>query len=104
MERKGLEPSTPSLQSLGASDASEAIKGLASTPPAACTAACTSEAENDNAGTPDADPAGHQGQSEGTDQADPLAVLAAAIAGLSPADRKRLAAMLAAQGKGRADA
>ncbi|MCX7424713.1 MAG: hypothetical protein NTW96_03650 [Planctomycetia bacterium] len=52
-------------------------------PPAACTCACTSKAENANDGTPDA----YQG--------DALAKLAAALAKLSPADRARLAAMLA---------
>jgi hypothetical protein len=84
------------------------------TPSAACTAACTSEAENANAGTPeaghqgqgeataagtlDADqqdrPAGDRGQGEGADQGDPLAKLAAALLALTPADRARLAAML----------
>jgi len=85
--------------------ASENCKGLTPTLPAACTSACTSGGENANAGTLDA---GHQGEGEGpdqggtargssaADQGDPLAVLAAAVANLSPADRARLAAMLAA--------
>jgi len=65
---------------------------IKATPPAACTAACTSEARNANAGALDT----AQGcKGEGTDQADPLAALAAAIAALSPAERERLAAMLA---------
>jgi hypothetical protein len=70
-------------------------KELTSTRSAACTSACTSEAENVNAGTPDA----HQGdESEGIDQGEPLAKLAAALLTLSSADRERLAAMLIAQG------
>jgi hypothetical protein len=73
-------------------------QALASTPSAACTAACTSEAETDNAGTTDA---GHQGRGEGADQdqggapSGSLAKLAAALLTLSPADRERLAALLA---------
>jgi hypothetical protein len=69
---------------------------LASTPAAACTAACTSKGQNANAGALDAD---QGGQSEGTDPADPLAALASAIANLSPADRARLVGMLAAPGR-----
>ena len=88
------------------------------TPSAACTAACTSEAENANADTLDADhcsiaeriDADQGDKGEGIDQgaaargsstagapsgsADPLAKLAAALLTLSPADRERLAAML----------
>ncbi len=90
---------------------------VAPTPPAACTAACTSEAENANAGTPDAASLGTPPQAagtlgtdqgregEGTDQGDPLAGLAAAIANLTPADRAKVAGMLAGQqqgGEGRA--
>jgi hypothetical protein len=70
---------------------------VTSTPSAACTAACTSEAEKTNAGTLDAHPAaGDQNQGERTeqDQGDPLAKLAAALLALSPAERARLAAML----------
>ena len=66
------------------------MQGLAPTLPAACTAACTSEPENDNAGTAD----GGRDKGEGTDQGDPLAKLAAALLTLTPADRERLAAML----------
>jgi hypothetical protein len=65
---------------------------------------CTSEPENANAdaleaaslGTPSqAADAHHQGnESEGINQGDPLAVLAAAVTNLSPADRERLVAML----------
>ncbi len=63
---------------------------LTPTPSAACTAACTREAENANAGTP---AAGHQGEGEGA-AADPLATLAAALLTLSPADLAKLTAML----------
>lgn len=100
VERKRLEPSTSALRTCEHPDASEASKGLATTPPAACTNACTSKGENANAGTADADPAGHQGQSEETFQGDPLAKLAAALATLSPADRQRLAVMLAGRDQG----
>ncbi len=103
---------------------------VTSTPPAACTAACTSEGEIANACAPDADqverdgvlagdraePAeataadqgdrdqgltddrsdrGDQNPGAAGGQADPLVVLAAAIAGLSPGDRARLAGLLA---------
>ncbi|MFZ1933513.1 MAG: hypothetical protein WCB27_14720 [Thermoguttaceae bacterium] len=43
-------------------------------------------------------------QGEGTDRADPLVVIAAAVANLSPADRAKLATMLTGhqgEGKGR---
>ncbi len=83
MEPTGIEPATYWLQTQGHRDVSEASKALTSTPPAACTSACTSEPENDNAGTLDAD------------QGDPLVKLAATLLTLSPADRERLAAMLA---------
>jgi len=76
-------------------------------PSAACTAACTSEAENANAapldhhpGTPSLlalnPPPSTLNPQPSTDHApaDPLVGLAAAIAALSPADRARLAAML----------
>ncbi len=105
VETSGLEPPTPSLQSYGHPDASEAGKGLTPTPPAACSAACTSKPENSNACPPEA---GNQEQGFGTatgtfdadpetpagDQGDPLAKLAAALMDLTPADRARLAAML----------
>jgi len=67
---------TPSVSSKGRCNASEAGKGLAAGAPAACTTACTSNTENANAGTVEA--------------------LAAALLGLSSADRARLAAMLIA--------
>jgi hypothetical protein len=81
---------------------------VASTPSDACTAACTSEAENANAGTaetaslgtpPDAagpldTDQGSKGEGAADKPADPLAGLAAAIANLTPADRARLGAML----------
>ena len=74
---------------------------------------CTSEGEKANADTLEADSlgtspqaadaleAGHQDKSEGIDQGDPLARLAAAIANLSPADRARLAAMFTGSPGGR---
>jgi hypothetical protein len=61
------------------------LQGVTPTLPAACTAACTSEAETTNAGN------------LGADQGDPLAKLAAAMLTLSPADHERLAAMLTRQ-------
>jgi hypothetical protein len=67
---------TPSVSSKGTSDVSETGKGVTSSEPSCCTSGCTSEAESANA--------------------DPLAQLAAALLALSPADRARLAAMLAA--------
>jgi hypothetical protein len=97
------------LSSNGTHDASENRQAHTPTPSAACTAACTSKAENANAGPTNAD----QGDGEGIDQSgadrgsstadqgNPLAVLAAAVANLSPADRDRLAAMLTGhQGEG----
>ncbi|MGA7702563.1 MAG: hypothetical protein WCB27_23440 [Thermoguttaceae bacterium] len=62
---------------------------LTPTPFPVCTRVCTSEPENAN----DLE-AGHRDEGEGIDQGDPLAVLAAAVANLSPADRERLAVML----------
>ena len=85
----GLEPVTPSLSSNSRHNASEANKGLASTPAAACTSACTSDAETGRAGGLNA--------KAYADQEDPLTKLAAALLTLSPADRQRLAAMLAGQ-------
>ena len=66
---------------------------VTATPPDACTAACTSKAENANADTLTA---GQQPEGNGTDQGDPLATIAATIADLSPADQAKLAAMLVA--------
>ncbi len=87
-------------------------------PSPVCTRVCTSEPENANDGTPEAGdqdqgegaaagtldvdpqdrPAGGRERGEGTDRGDPLAKLAAALLDLTPADRARLAAMLAGQG------
>jgi hypothetical protein len=93
------------------SDASEPLKSQGFTPtlPAACTAACTSEAETDNAdtyyatlaGTPSQAAAavaadGGRNEGEGTDEGGRLDKLAAALLTLSPAERERLAAMLTA--------
>jgi hypothetical protein len=80
VERKRVELSTSALRTCEHSDASDSSKALTSTPSDACTCACTSEGENDNAGTPD--------------QGDLLAKLAAVIANLSLADRERLATMI----------
>jgi len=80
------------LGSNNGTDASGDSKPLTPTPSAACTAACTSKAENANAGTPDSADLGSEG--EGADTGDPLAKLAAALLTLSLADRARLAAML----------
>ncbi len=81
----GFEPATSSLGSCAGVVLSENPQALTATPPAACTSACTSKAENANALRPE------------TDQDEALAALAAAIAGLSPADRERLGALLAGQ-------
>ncbi len=78
-----------------------------------CTRVCTSNLENANADAIDADQGsideridadqGTEGEAADTD---PLAKLAAALLTLSPADRKRLAAMLTrhqGQSEGKAD-
>ena len=89
---------------------------VAETPFPVCTRVCTSEGENANAGRSDGEPGDQSqradtdqaGKGEGTDQGgagsgasntdqgDPLAKLAVAIAGLTAGDRARLVAMLAA--------
>jgi len=83
-----------------------AAQEVAATPPAACTAACTRIPEEGNGGALEADPAdvgrgpsaaGAPAAGAPTDQGDPVAKLAAAMLNLSPADRERLAAMLAGQ-------
>jgi hypothetical protein len=85
-------------------------QGFTPTASPVCTRVCTSEAENANAGTLEADQ-GREGTEQfcgchkkgddaakipgGTaDQGDTLAKLAAALLTLSPADRARLAVML----------
>ena len=86
---------TPSLGSSNNVDVSADIKQLTSTLSGACTNACTSEAENDNAGTSDAADRGSQAKrGEELDQGDTLDTLAAALLTLSPTDRERLTAML----------
>jgi hypothetical protein len=113
--QKGFEPSTFGLGSGTHPVASEGSKALTPTPFSVCTRVCTSEAENANADaleaasfdTPQAADVlgtGHPDEGEGTatiDQGDTLAKLAAAVANLSPADRERLAAMLAGQQRGK---
>jgi hypothetical protein len=64
---------------------------VATTPSDVCTRVCTSNTEIANAGDLDA---GRGTEAEGIDQADPLAAIAALLAGLSPTDRARLAKML----------
>jgi len=77
------------------SDASETsqITDSENVPPAACTVACTSEAENVNgdAGSTPAEPSTASPQ---TDATGTLAALAAALTGLDPKARGALAAML----------
>ena len=87
----GFEPATSSLGSCAPPVVSGNPQRLTTTAFPACTAACTGKPENGNAGARD----DHQAnKSEGVAAADPLAVLAAALAVLSPADRGRLAGLL----------
>ena len=65
---------TPSVSSKGRRAVAVAGKGVTSDVPSGCTAGCTSEVRID-----------------GTD---PVAAIAAALLGMSPADRARLAALL----------
>jgi len=111
VERRRVELPTSALRTSEHPDASEGNKELASTPPAACTAACTSEGKNVNADAPQggspaalpqaAEPLnakpGSEGEGTASEAPDPLAALAAAIANLSAADRERLVAMLGGQ-------
>jgi hypothetical protein len=87
--RYGARTCDPSLSSNRTGNASDTSKGLTPTTSAVCTSVCTSEAENDHAGTLDAGAL--------ADHADPLVKLAAALLTLSPTDRQRLAAMLTGQ-------
>ena len=68
---------TPSVSSKDSSLATDASKEVAATDPSVCTPVCTSEPKPDHP--------------------DPVATLAAALLGLSPADRARLAALLLGQ-------
>ncbi len=98
MEPTGIEPATSWLQTRKRPDATGETKALTPTPSAVCTRVCTSEAENANADAgrdAQAGAADQGNKGEGIDQGDPLAKLAADLAKLSPADRARLAAMLA---------
>ena len=83
VDATGLEPVTPSVSSNSLSLATADTKGLAASGADRCTASCTSEPK--------------------PEQTDPLAPLAAALLGLSPADRARLAAMLLGQQTGQAE-
>ena len=97
----GLEPTTASLEGCTPRDATIADKALTEGSVAACTSACTSNAENLHAATADAQAGGHaegiaqgDGKTGGQGAATPLEALAQAIANLSADDRARLAAML----------
>jgi len=95
--RRGSNPQPPDRQSPGDGLQTPNSQDITPTLPTACTSAWTSKPKTDNAGTAD----GHQDEGEGTDQGDPLAKLAAVLLTLSPADRERLAVMLAGhQGRG----
>lgn len=93
-------PTDAALRTRTSCDASGNPQELAASDSAACTAACTSEAENDNATAETG--AGERNQQPGEpvatqtgDQASAsLATLAAALVNLSAADRAKLAAML----------
>ena len=95
----GVEPATPfgapHFQCVRVASEGETLQRLTPTPSLVCTRVCTSEAENANAGTRTLTRPRGLATSEGIHQGDPLAGLAAAIADLTPADRERLAAMLA---------
>jgi integrase len=77
MEPTGIEPVTSRMPFLGPNNASQTDKGLTASAAGGCTTGCTSEGK--------------------LEQDDPLAPLAAALLGLSPAGRARLAAMLLGQ-------
>jgi hypothetical protein len=74
MGATGLEPVTPSVSSNSTRDASSKQQGVAESQAGRCTNGCTNTAQNANVGTVEA--------------------LAAALLGLSAADRARLAALL----------
>lgn len=85
--QESSRPNTPSLQ------------GVTSIESNACTAACTSEPETDQGAPPYV--AGTSTVSrmsctsnQKVDESDPVAKIAAALIGMSPADRARLAALL----------
>jgi hypothetical protein len=80
VETKGLEPSTPGLQSCGDVVPSDVSKQVALSPSRRCTTGCTSEAENVNTG---------HSQS-------PAEELAKAVLQLSPAEQAKLAVLLSA--------
>jgi len=99
VERKGIEPSTSALRTQEPSNASDATKELASTHSAACTAACTSEAENANDGTPKttvADQAGRLDEPLAETLDADLAAVSAAWPKLPPAIRAGILAMIRA--------
>jgi hypothetical protein len=77
MEPRGIEPLTSALRTHALRAASLTGPDVKATPAPACTSACTSEGENENADTVEA--------------------LAALLRGLSAADRTRLAGLLAGE-------
>jgi hypothetical protein len=80
MGATGFEPVTPSVSSKGRRAAGGAGKGVTPTDADGCTTGCTDEARNL--------------------ETDPVATIAAALLGLTPADRARLAALLMASQPG----
>ncbi|MFN0054408.1 MAG: hypothetical protein ACKV0T_19700 [Planctomycetales bacterium] len=83
MERKGVEPSTFALRTQGLGVVSVTEQELTATLPGVCTPVCTSDAENVHGDRLDP-------------KSDGLQALAAALVGLSPAERAKLAALLIA--------
>jgi hypothetical protein len=109
VEPTGIEPATSWLQTSESPVTSVDNKALAPMVSPVCTRVCTSEPENANAdssqpglgqvGATDQNQRteGDAGVRDHTNQGDPLAKLAAVLLTLSPADRARLAKMLASQ-------
>ena len=104
LEKRGRgdsNPQPPDRQSAAAELQVPESQDLTEAPSAACTAACTSEAQNANA-DPNQKHHDEEGKAasepvaeSGAPAAEPLALLAKAIAKLSAEDRARLIAMLA---------
>ena len=89
MERKGVEPSTSALRTQTDPVATEILSAVAPTLLAACTTACTSEAEN-----PCGDPAaGPSPVAPGTPLPGDFAAALAMIATLPLSDAERAAAV-----------
>jgi len=98
VETSGIEPPTPGLQSRCPTDTSGNQQQLTASTSPACTAACTRKPEiaHETTGEGDVDQATNDAEPTTGEGADTLAVLAAALVGLSAADRAKLAAMLLA--------